>query len=204
MIRYLRDEIDRLKGILSGRLKNPDKWQNNEVTDAEIQSAVDSLLDAEKQIEDTQTLLSQKQSTAKIIKLNAAKLADKLENFINAFHSDEPEKLLDYGLEPKKSRSKKQIPVEKLLISIKDDTDGEGFILSTTADSNADMYEWQKGVSDDASKTEVIPTMTLLKTTRKITFVDNDVKKGVRVFYRVRAVNSQGEGPWSEPVSRVQ
>jgi len=38
--------------------------------------------------------------------------------------------------------------------------------------------------------------MTLFKTTRKISFVDDDVVKGQRVFYKVRAVNPAGVGPW--------
>ena len=204
MIRYLRDEIDRLNGFLAGRQKNPEKWANNEVAKAEVQTAVNSLLDVEKQIDDSKTLLTQKQATAKTLKQNAAQLGDKLENFINGYHASEPEKLLDYGLEPKKPYAKKQTPVGKLLIGVQDDTDGEGFILSTSADSNADMYEWHKGIGADASKTDVIPAMSLLKTTRKLSFVDDEVAKGVRVFYKVRAVNSKGEGPWSDVVSRVQ
>jgi hypothetical protein len=66
------------------------------------------------------------------------------------------------------------------------------------------MYEWHKGIGSDPAKTDVIPVMTLFKTTKKITFVDDDVVKGQSVFYKVRAVNSTSEGPWSEPVSRVQ
>ena len=46
--------------------------------------------------------------------------------------------------------------------------------------------------------------MKLYKTTTKTPFVDDDVFKGVRYFYKVRAINAAGEGPWSEAVSRVQ
>ena len=39
---------------------------------------------------------------------------------------------------------------------------------------------------------------------RKLSFVDDDVEKGTRYFYRFRGLNSNGSGEWSEPVSRVQ
>lgn len=204
MLQYLRDEIDRLNGFMMGRLKYPEKWANNEVTDADIKTSIDSLAAAEKQIEEIKTLLLQKQAEAKDLKTKAVKLGDKVENFINGYHTDEPQKLIDYGLAPKKQYSKKSSPSTKLTISIQDDTDGEGFILTTSSDPDADMYEWYKGLGVDPSKTDVIPIMTLLKTTKKISFVDDDVPKGVRVFYKVRATNNKGDGPWSEPVSRVQ
>jgi len=44
----------------------------------------------------------------------------------------------------------------------------------------------------------------MYKTTTKTTFVDDDVAKAIRYFYRVRAANASGFGPWSEIVSRVQ
>lgn len=46
--------------------------------------------------------------------------------------------------------------------------------------------------------------MKNFKTTKKTSFVDDEVPKGVRVFYRVRAANTNGVGPWSEAVSKVQ
>ena len=87
---------------------------------------------------------------------------------------------------------------------LQDDTDGEGFIVSTQFDANADFYEWQKGFGSSPSDTNTIPELKNFKTTKKTNFVDDEVPKGVRVFYRVRAANTNGVGPWSEAVSRVQ
>ena len=204
MLRYLRDEIDRLHGFMLGIGKNPEKWANNEVTEAEVKTSIDSLEAAEKQIEEIKSLLSQKQLEARNLKNTAVKLGDKLENFINGYHADDPQKLIEYGIEPKKTYTKRQVPTAKPLIAIQDDTDGEGFVLTVSSDPDAEMYEWYKGLGTDPSKTDIIPAMNLFKTTKKISFVDDDVPKGVRVFYKVRAVNNKGEGPWSEPVSRVQ
>lgn len=204
MIRYLRDENDRLTRFKGGMEKHTAKWAGNELTPVIIQDQI-NLLDAkEKQIEETKTLLNQQQMEAKILQQAAVKLGDQVENFINGFHSNEPEKLLDYGLEPRKSYTKKQAPVTKPQISIQDDYDGEGFILTTQSDPDAEMYEWYKGIGADPTKPDLTPAMTLLKTTKKTSFVDDDVVKGMRVFYKVRVTNSKGDGPWSEAVSKVQ
>ena len=56
----------------------------------------------------------------------------------------------------------------------------------------------------NASDANTIQNMKNFKTTKKTSFVDDEVPKGVRVFYRVRAANTNGVGPWSEAVSKVQ
>ncbi|HRH48838.1 MAG TPA: fibronectin type III domain-containing protein [Panacibacter sp.] len=48
------------------------------------------------------------------------------------------------------------------------------------------------------------PPYSHYKTTKKLTFTDDDVKRGQRYFYRVRGLDRNGYGEWSEPVSRVQ
>jgi hypothetical protein len=96
-------------------------------------------------------------------------------------------------------------PTMPLTVVIKDDTDGEGFILSLQAvDPLAKSYLWEKGVSTNPSDLQTIPVMHFHKLTTRSTFVDDDVVKGSRYWYRVRAANCKGEGPWSEPTSKVQ
>ena len=76
--------------------------------------------------------------------------------------------------------------------------------MLTAKDPVAINYEWQKGQGLDPKDMHTIPDMVFFKFTTKIKFVDDNVTKGVRYFYRVRALNRNGQGPWSEPVSRVQ
>jgi hypothetical protein len=204
MIRYLRDESDRLAGFKKGVVKYPGIWTNNVHTPVSIQAQIDLLDAKEVQIEETKKLLNQQQMEAKVLQQASSKLGDEIENFIYAFYPDEPEKLLDYGLEPRKPYTKKQIPSAKPVLTIQDDKDGEGFILTVTTDPDAEMHDWYKGIGADPTRPDLIPAMTLLKTTKKTSFVDDDVAKGVRVFYKVRATNNKGDGPWSEPVSKVQ
>jgi hypothetical protein len=204
MIQYLRDESDRLKDFKGGIEKHPEVWSNNSYTPVLIQTQIDLLDTKEKQIDGTKKLLHQQQIEARALQQSTSRIGDEIENYVYAYHPHEPEKLLDYGLAPRKAYTKKQVPSTKPVITITDDVDREGFILTVSADPDAEMYDWQKGVGADPTRLDIIPAMALLKTTKKLSFVDDDVVKGTRVFYKVRAVNNKGEGPWSEAVSRVQ
>jgi hypothetical protein len=204
MIKYLSELSDRLKALNNGMLKNPNTWANHEITAEIVQQKIDELSTKEGEIEGLKESIAIAQTSARTLQVADEKFVEKLENFVFAYNTETPEKLIEYGLQPRKEAKPKPALTNKLTVKIQDDTDGIGFILTTQADSDADMYEWYKGISTDPTKTDVIPPMTLLKTTKKITFVDDDVVKGQRVFYKVRAINSISEGPWSEPVSRVQ
>jgi hypothetical protein len=82
---------------------------------------------------------------------------------------------------------------------------GAGFILERDAVTDADNYEWQKAQGEDASVTNIDQSkFTHFKVSNRKNFVDDEVKKGVRYFYRFRGFNTAGNGAWSEPVSRVQ
>jgi hypothetical protein len=59
-------------------------------------------------------------------------------------------------------------------------------------------------VAADAADVNTIPAFLHLATSRKLKYTDDAVEKGKRYFYRIRAINNQGAGEWSEPVSRVQ
>lgn len=204
MIKYLRSISDRLKSFLSGVNKFIALWAAHSVTPADLQAKIDQTIAMEEAVEEQKKLLADKQTEARALQDAMELYLEQLENFARAIHAKDPENLPDYGLDSQTTSNSRPAPMEKLLITLKDDTDGVGFIVSTTADSDASMYEWYKGVSTDPGKSDIIPAMTLFKTTQKISFVDDDVIKGQRTFYKVRAVNSAGVGPWSEPASRVQ
>ena len=91
-----------------------------------------------------------------------------------------------------------------MITSIVDDSDGEGFVVTWLSVPEADHYEIEKGVAAAITDMVLAPPFPFLKSTSKITITDDDVEKGRRYFYRVRAVNAAGTGEWSEPVNRVQ
>ncbi len=204
MIKYLADVIAWLLGLKRGIEKNPATWTNQAVTPEKIQTMVDGLNTVGKEIEDLQSQVSSKLAEARRLQNEAEKEAASIESLAIGLEKNNPDKLNEYEISLKKSPSKKSIPTATLHPSLKDDTDGEGYIVSTTFDSTAAIYEWEKGTAADASKTDLVPEMKFFKATKKAVFVDDDVVKGVRYFYRVRATNAAGAGPWSEAVSRVQ
>lgn len=204
MLKYISSAVDRLTKQKNGIDQNADTWQNQPITSAMLQEKIDELTTQQKSIDDKSLELATLKTQAHTSSADGEKLADRVEALTMGLEGNNPEKLLAYGITPRKAQVKRNEPTQVLHPEISDDTDGEGFILSTLADPLADLYEWEKGTGADPSKTDIIPEMKLFKSIVKSSFVDDDVPKGVRIFYRVRAVNAAGAGPWSEAVSRVQ
>lgn len=204
MIKYIADSSTTFKGLKNGMEKNPTVWANQADTPAKMQEKIDLLDSTEKEIEGIKEQLAVKQIEAHKLCAELDEYAARVTSIVIGLEGNNQEKLLPYGIKLRKPVAKKSVPTKVLQSSITDDTDGSGFIISTLFDSDADIYEWQKGAGADPAKTDVIPEMKLFKTTTKTTYVDDDVQKGVRYFYRVRSINAAGEGPWSEAVSRVQ
>jgi hypothetical protein len=103
---------------------------------------------------------------------------DTIKNKAKGFHATAPERLADYDINLRKPREKKPTPTAVIVPEIKDDIDGQGFIVSTQVDPYADNYEWQKGAGTDPSDIKTIPPMTHYKITSKASFIDNEVAKG--------------------------
>jgi hypothetical protein len=204
MLTYLGDERKRLISLKGGMEKNPSFWTNQTVLVTEVDQMIAEIDSKDAEVEAVKQRQSLLLSEAREISASAGKLADKLENLATGFHSENTEKLIEYGIKQKKTKEPKPVPKKLLIPSLVDDTDGEGFIVSTQVDPNADYYEWQKGFGTNPADAKIIPELKNFKTTKKTSFVDDEVPKGVRVFYRVRAANTNGVGPWSEAVSKVQ
>jgi hypothetical protein len=204
MIKYLADPCTRLTKLKQGMEANPTVWQNQPETPAKVQIKIDLLTVKEKELEDLKELMVTRQAEAHTLSNESEEYADRLESITIGLEGNSVEKLNPYGITLRKTPEKRSAPANVLHPTIVDDTDGIGFIVTTTVDGVADNYEWQKGISTDATKMDLIPEMKFFKMTAKASFVDDDVPKGVRVFYRVRAINRAGQSPWSEVVSRVQ
>ncbi len=204
MIQYFSEVSERLNGFKKGMDKEPDLWQNQPEGPAKVQEKI-TLIDAkEKEVADLKDLLSVKQAEGHALVNEVTEYADRIESTIIGQVGTSIERLTPYGIKPRKTAVRKPSPSKILLPVLADDTDGIGFIVSTQTDPDAEHYEWHKGLGADPSKTDIIPEMKFFKISKKTSFVDDDVPKGVRVFYKVRAVNGAGQGPWSEAVSRVQ
>jgi len=193
MIQYLSTCTNRLKSLKNGMTKNSVLWQNQTETPDLVQQKIDELTAKEREIEDLKEQIAVKQSEAHTLSNATERYADSIEALAVGLEKNIAEKLNEYGIKLRKPITRKPAPTKTLIPT-----------LSTQVDPDADIYEWQKGAAPDASKTDTVPEMKLFKTTTKTFFVDDDVPKGVRIFYRVRAINSVGQGAWSTAVSKVQ
>jgi hypothetical protein len=204
MLTYLSEVRDRLKLLLGGMKKNLAVWASQSVKPEDVEAAIAALETKDAEVEAVKQAQTLKLGEARELSVTSGKLADKIENLALGIHTDDAEKLVEYGIKQRKTAAPKPAPTKLLIPTLEDDTDGEGFIVSTQKDPDADYYEWQKGTGTNAADPKAIPEMKNFKTTKKTSFVDDEVPKGLRIFYRVRAANTNGNGAWSETVSRVQ
>ncbi|KAF0139784.1 MAG: hypothetical protein FD122_2959 [Stygiobacter sp.] len=204
MLGYLSEVRDRLKLLKAGMKKNTAVWTNQSVKPEDVETAIEGIETKDAEVEAVKQEQTLKLSQARELSATSTKLADKIENLALGLHGDVTEKLIEYGIKQRKTAAPKPTPTKLLIPTLEDDTDGEGFIVNTQKDPDADYYEWQKGIGTNAADPKAIPEMKNFKTTKKTSFVDDEVPKGSRIFYRVRAANTNGNGAWSEAVSRVQ
>lgn len=205
MKKYLEKTLNELNALDEGMLGNPTDWSSTPVTEPAVKTQITNLTAKGQAIIDAEQALSEARAAAIEENKKAGKLVIQVSDLAFGIYADTPDKLVEYGLKPRKSPEKVPPPTNILAIEIQNDTDGEGFILMLAAkDPLADSYEWQKGQGADPKDVNTIPPMSFYKQTSKSTIVDDDVLKGIRYFYRVRALNRNGQGPWSEAASKVQ
>ena len=205
MYKYLEKSLTRLKKIKSGIAANIAAWSGQLVTAEIIQADINEIEAMDNDVTNAEQQLTQKQKLARQLADSKMEKADSLELKIKGIHSEQKEKWIEYGIEPEKTRTQRSVPELQLNLLISDDTDGEGFQLQVEKrDPAADIYIWEKGVGASAEDTGATPALVQFTETTKSYLVDDDVVKGKRYYYRVRAYNSKGYGPWSNVVSRVQ
>ncbi len=203
-MKYLEDLINLFGGLKKGITTHAALWANQIYTPDYIQGIIDALNSKNEEIKTAENTSSRLKKEGRQMETQYQAVADKIIKMAGGFHADTSEQLIDYDIKLPKTPVAKPRPEVQEAVALKDDTDGQGFIVSTNGDPVANNYEWEKGQSANAADLNTIPEMKFFKYTSKTSFVDDDVARGVRYFYRVRAVNTAGEGPWSEAVSRVQ
>jgi len=205
MKKYIQRTLDELDALHSGMLANPADWTATPVKETDVNTEITGLTAAGDDITAAEINVSEKRSAGIAKNKASIKIADQVIDLALGIYAANPDKLVEYGIKTRKKPGKVPPPTKTLAFKIDNDSDGEGFeIIMTAKDDVADSYEWQKGHGTDPKDTFTIPPMTFFRQTSKTVFIDDEVLKGIRYFYRVRAVNRNGQGPWSEPVSRVQ
>lgn len=205
MIKYIVELITRLTDLKSGITVNLAAWAGQAETPATVQAKIDQLQAKDDEIEGLKETVSVKLAEARTLKNQLEVSADSIEHIAIGIHSQNPEKLVEYNIKLRKPPEPANPPTMIPTVVLDDDTDGDGFKLGVQHPiTDATDYEWEKGIAANPADVNTVPPLSHLITTKKLSIVDDQVAKGVRYFYRVRAINRKGNGPWSAPLSRVQ
>lgn len=205
MVAYLKTIVDRLTKMKKGIHDNSADWTGQPVSEAILNTKIILLGDKGTAITDAENALKQAHLDAHNEVPAAKLLGNQTEALVNGIYATNPGKKTEYGVSTTNPATPKPAPAKGVVKSIKDDVDGEGFILERDTLVNADTYEWQKAPGADAAMLVIDPAKFIhYKITKKQKFVDDDVLHGTRYFYRFRGVNANHNGEWSEAVSALQ
>lgn len=183
---------------------NAAKWNGLPVTDVQLQTAIDALVQKDDAVNTAETTLKVLRAESRNLVDQYAPLAAQVENLATGLHQTEPQRLGDYGIATRKDATTVPVPAKAIITSIEDDVDGVGFVVTIQPLANADTFDVERGVAASADATALNTPFAHWGSSKKLSFVDDDVERGKRYFYRVRGFNRNGYGEWSEPVSRVQ
>jgi len=203
MLKYLTKVRDRLLGLLNGVNLYPTKWTGQPETPEDIQSKIDSIDSLQEELNHLKTQISMKKKDARKLEKEVVKYIKGMEKKATGFHAEELGALGEYKIKLRKTREKWHVPKTILVPEISITKDGLGFIVTTNRDLLANGYEWERGVATNPQDMNTYPPMEYYRHSSKKSFEDKNVKAGVRYFYRVRPVNSNGVGPWSGIISRI-
>ncbi|MCF8459856.1 MAG: fibronectin type III domain-containing protein [Flavobacteriales bacterium] len=210
MLKYLQKAKDKLTGLKAGISTNSAAWAGQPDTPASVQTEIDTLDTMGAEIELLKNQLKQKLAAARILataKTDAAKIIEKR---AVAIHATNANKLVEYNIRISGvAGTARELPTKAIIKRVKHDADGIGFKLSIKGQGTAvDFWEIERGMMELTTENRAATVLQVpypfLASSKKLTYVDDDVLAGVRYFYRVRGVNAKGGGAWSEPVSAVQ
>jgi fibronectin type 3 domain-containing protein len=204
MVKYMQEIKDELTDLKKGMVGNTAIWAGQPVTAAQVQAAIDAITAKSDEMDAAEVLLQQKRAEGRNLVEQYSPMVKQVTTLATGLHTTSPEKLGEYGIDLPKTATTIPVPAKAVIASLTDDVDGEGFIITIQPLANADTFEVEKGMTAAADITTLATPFTYFKTSKKLSFVDDDVLRGKRYFYRVRGLNRNGYGEWSEPVSRVQ
>ena len=205
MVKYLDTIITRLQKMSKGINNNNADWTGQPVQAIDVDTEIKNLQKQQQAIDDATDVLKQANKAGRDASPAGNKMVVQVENLANGIYANNTGKLTEYGVAIRAVGHALPAPGKGVITSIIDDVDGEGFILERTTLVNAGNYEWEKATGKDATVLTIDPSLFQhYKTTKKNKFVDDDVLKGVRYFYRERGINANFNGEWSEAVSALQ
>jgi hypothetical protein len=203
-LKYIQKTYNRRSKQMNGIEKNADRWTGQPDSVDSVKADLTALEASDNRISNLEQQIIQERAAARELCHQIETKADETERRMKGIHANEKEKWIEYGEESAQERQPTVKPQMPLTLTIKDDTDGQGFVITLEKkDENGEYYLFEKGSSTDTKASQPVAWASLAEIPR-ITTIDDNVESGVRYFYRVRASNRKGKGPFSNVVTRVQ
>lgn len=205
MLKYIQVIYDDLEKVKIGIRDNSGAWVGQTESEATVDADMTELQNKDEEITSIKQLLANKQLEARQLAAAKQLRLEVLYNTVKVVHQNDKTKWIQYGIVEDTTPTPRNRPTQELNLSISTDLDGQGSLLKIlNPDSLADSYLWEKGIGTNPEETVFTGQWQSLIQTSKSTVVDDDVIPGKRYFYRVRAFNRRGYGPWSDTVNRVE
>ncbi|MFI5206266.1 MAG: hypothetical protein ACHQVK_04985 [Candidatus Paceibacterales bacterium] len=204
MVKFIGSLIDRLKDLKKGIHDNSGAWTGQPIAESDLDTAITSLEGKNDAITDAKAAVHEATTDAHTEVNTQEKLADQAESLARGIHAATPSKLAEYNIKERKTPENAPAPGKAVIASVVDDHDGIGFIITIQPLANAANFNIDRAMTDANVLTATPESFTHLKTTQKLTYVDDDVMPGKRYHYRVQASNRAGSGEMSAVVSAVQ
>ena len=202
MRKFITNMLTRLTGLKTGIHANAGDWTGQPVQETDIDGQILLLNGKEAEIDAAEDALKLRQSEGHTLVNTADDIADQAESLARGIHQQNPVKLTEYNIKQRKAPAPKNPPGMAVIASLADDSDGIGFVITTQALAYAETFDIERAVTEADVMTATV--FSHLKTTQKLTYIDDEVITGKRHHYRVRASNRKGSGPVSASVSAIQ
>ncbi len=201
-IAYLDNEIQILTDLSKGMGTNSAQWAGQPVTKADVDLMITQLGKRKTDIEDALEKVSLARNAARDDVKLKIKSSDQVTNLARGIHAMETEKLVNYNIKERAISSTTPVPGMAVVSSVKDDTDGIGFVITIQPLANATDFDIERSVT--TADITVPGEFKHLKSIKKLTYIDDDVIKGMRYHYRATGFNRNGSGKVSASISAVQ
>ena len=204
MIKLIQDLRNELTDLKKGMETNDTKWTNQEVTAIKVKAIIDDLQSKDDDISAAVIALSKARTAGRDAVATNIPVAEQIVSLAEGIHKMEPSKLEDYNLQLPAARKAKVTPGKAIIKSIETDDNGEGFVIKFQSLTDAEGFEIEKSEPQNPDVLVLAPPFKHLCNSTRLSYIDEDVVKGKRYFYRGRGYNRRGFGEWSEGSSGIQ
>ena len=204
MNKVINDLKNEMNDLSNGMETNHLLWTGQVVTQIAVKACVADLQDKEDAVVTANNVLIQAKAYAKESVAKNRLIAGQVISLAEGIHALDTSKLTDYNLTIPHPKKPVAAPGKAVIESLKDEDDGIGFKIKFHSLADVQGFEIERSTPQSSDLLVLAPPYLHLKNSLKLSYVDDDIIKGKRYFYRGRGYNHKGFGEWSDISSKVQ